>query len=190
MRIVGGELKGRRLEAPEGRNVRPTSDRARESLFNILTQGRVARNGNPLADARVLDGFAGSGALGIEALSRGAAEAFFLEMDRDALAVLRRNLATLNLGSRARVVPADILSPPRAVQPCDILFLDPPYRTGLAEPAFKALAAAGWIAPGALISLETARNEDFEAPAGYTQIDKRHYGNARLVIFQYEADEP
>lgn len=190
MRIVGGEFRGRRLEAPEGNSVRPTSDRARESLFNILTQGRVARNGNPLVGARVLDGFAGSGALGIEALSRGAAEAFFLEKDHKALAVLRRNLATLGLGSRGRVVPADILSPPRASQPCDILLLDPPYRAGLAEPALKALAAAGWIAPGALISLETAHNEDFEPPAGITQIDERHYGNAKLIIFRQEADEP
>ena len=113
MRIVGGRHRGRRLLAPPGDTVRPTSDRAREALFNILSHGRLAAGGVPLAGAAVLDAFAGTGALGLEALSRGAAEAVFIERDPEAIAVLRRNVAALGESAHAEIVPGDAARPPR-----------------------------------------------------------------------------
>ena len=147
MRIVAGSHRGRRLLAPPGETVRPTSDRAREALFNILSHGQLAAGGVPFADAAVLDAFAGTGALGLEALSRGAAAAMFIEQDREALAVLRKNIAALGEGARAQIVPGDATRPPRAMARCAVAFLDPPYRSGLAAPALAALDAAGWLAP-------------------------------------------
>ena len=148
MRIVAGRHRGRRLLAPPGETVRPTSDRAREALFNILSHGQLAAEGIPFAGAAVLDAFAGTGALGLEALSRGAAEAAFIEQDREALATLRRNIAALGEGGRARIVPGDATRPPRAPSACALAFLDPPYRSGLAGAALTALDAAGWLDAG------------------------------------------
>ena len=186
MRIVAGRHRGRALQAPPGDAVRPTSDRAREALFNILAHGRFGNGGDgpAYAGASVLDAFAGTGALGLEALSRGAAEAFFLESDRAALAVLRRNVEALGETARARIVPADATNPPRAQKPCGLVFLDPPYRGGLAQPALAALAAAGWIAPDALCVVEAAAKEDFAPVAGFDRLDDRTYGAARLIFLR------
>lgn len=186
MRIVGGRHRGRRLLAPPGEAVRPTSDRAREALFDILSHGRFAEGGIPFAEAAVLDAFAGTGALGLEALSRGAAEAVFIERDREALAILRRNLELLGETDRARVIPGDATRPPRGARRCAVAFLDPPYRSGLAAPALEALAAAGWLAPGALAAIEIAAREKLVAPAGFTLLDERVYGAARLVFLRRE----
>ena len=168
--------------------MRPTSDRAREALFNILSHGSFAAEGIPFADAAVLDAFAGTGALGLEALSRGAAEAVFIEQDRDVLAILRDNIAALGEGARTRVVPGDATRPPRANLACAVAFLDPPYRSGLAAPALAAIAAAGWLAPGALAVVELAGHEHFASPAGFTLLDERVYGAARLVFLRHEPD--
>src|SRR5215472_5185665 len=136
LRIVGGRHRGRRLLVPPGDAVRPTSDRAREALFNILSHGDFAAAGSPFADENVLDAFAGTGALGIEALSRGAARAAFIETDRTALAALRRNLAALDETDAADVIAGDATRPPRrAPFAAAVAFLDPPYGTGLAAPA-------------------------------------------------------
>src|ERR1700751_6016617 len=132
MRIVAGRHRGRRLLAPPGETVRPTSDRAREALFNILSHGQLAAEGIPFAGAAVLDAFAGTGALGLEALSRGAAEAAFIERDPEALATLRQNIAALGEDFHSRVVPGDATRPPRAPLACALVFLDPPYRSGVA----------------------------------------------------------
>ena len=189
MRIVGGSLKGKRLEAPDGGQLRPTSDRARESLFNLLTQGRVAREaaggGNPLIGARLLDGFAGTGALGIEALSRGAAEVFFMEKDAGALKLLRGNLKHCGRERQGRVVPADVANPPTAERACDIVLLDPPYNKGLGAPALLALAKAGWIGPESLTVLECDRSENLEPPEGFTLLEERRYGKAKLLFLRY-----
>ena len=184
MRVVAGKWRGRALEAPADRAVRPTSDRARESLFDLLTQGRVARGQNPLLDARVLDVFAGTGALGIEALSRGAAEALFLEKDPAALALIRRNLRQLGAVREGLVIQADATHPPPARAAASVAMLDPPYRSGLAAPALAALLAAGWLAPDALVSVELEKGEDFAPPAGFTLVDERRYGKARLVFLR------
>ena len=186
MRIVAGRHRGRRLLAPPGETVRPTSDRAREALFNILSHGEFAADGIPFAEKAVLDAFAGTGALGLEALSRGAAEAVFIEQDRVALAILRMNVEVLGEGAHARVVPGDAIHPPRATSACAVVFLDPPYRSGVAASALAALAAAGWLAPDALAVVELAAREHFTLPAGFTLLEERVYGAARLVFLCYE----
>ena len=186
MRIVAGRHRGRRLLAPPGETVRPTSDRAREALFNILSHGNLAADGIPFAQKAVLDAFAGTGALGLEALSRGAAEAVFIEQDREALAILRKNVEVLGEGARARVVPGDAIHPPRATSDCAVVFLDPPYRSGVAAPALAALAATGWLAPDALAVIELGAREHFAPPAGVTLLEERVYGAARLVFLRYE----
>lgn len=182
MRVVGGSLKRRALEAPEGLDVRPTSDRAREALFNILEH----RDGRPLKGALVLDVFAGSGALGIEALSRGAAHCTFIETLPQALAAIRLNLGELGLAGRATVIARDATHPGTAIDgptlPASLVLLDPPYRSGLAAPALSGLLDGGWISAGALVSIEVAAKEDFVAPEGFEVLDERRYGAARLVL--------
>jgi len=187
MRIVGGKHRGRRLFAPPGDSVRPTSDRAREALFNILSHGRLAADGISFAGATVLDAFAGTGALGLEALSRGAAEAVFFEKDPETLEVLRRNVAALGESARAEILPYDATRPPRAGLRCALAFLDPPYRSGLAATAVVAIEAAGWLAPDALAVIELGAREEFAPPAGFAHLDGRVYGAARLVFLRRKA---
>jgi 16S rRNA (guanine966-N2)-methyltransferase len=184
MRIVGGSHRGRRLVAPAGETVRPTSDRAREALFNILSHGRFAASGLPFAERPVLDAFAGTGAFGLEALSRGASAAAFIEQDRDALQALRRNIAVLGEEDRVHILAGDATRPPRAPFACALAFLDPPYRSGLAAPALAALAAAGWLTADTLAVVELAARETLAPPAGFGQIDERRYGAARLVFLR------
>ncbi len=184
MRIVAGRHRGRRLVAPAGEKVRPTSDRAREALFNILSHGQLAVEGIPFAGAAVLDAFAGTGALGLEALSRGAAEAAFIEQDREALATLRQNIAALGEGGRSRIVFSDATRPPRAPLACELAFLDPPYRSGLAAAALTALDAAGWLMPDGVAVVELAAREELTLPAGFFLLDERVYGAARLLFLR------
>jgi 16S rRNA (guanine966-N2)-methyltransferase len=184
LRIVGGSMRGRRLFTPAGETVRPTSDRAREALFNILSHGSLAAAGLPFADRPVVDAFAGTGALGLEALSRGASAAAFIEHDRAALAVLRRNVGALADGDRCEIIAGDATRPRRAPFACAVGFLDPPYRSGLAAPALAALAAAGWLAPDALAVVEVAAHEDLPVPPGFSLLDERVYGAARLVFLR------
>jgi 16S rRNA (guanine966-N2)-methyltransferase len=186
LRIVGGVHRGRRLVAPPGETVRPTSDRAREALFNILAHGRFAASGLPFAGRPVLDAFAGTGALGLEALSRGASAAAFIENGREALSALRRNIAALGEEDRAHVVAGDPTRPPRAGPVCAVAFLDPPYGSGLAAPALSALAAAGWLAPDALAVVEVAAREALPVPPVFVVADERVYGAARLVFLRHE----
>lgn len=183
MRIVGGKHRGRRIAAPPGDTVRPTSERAREALFNILAHGRFA----PVPvfqDARVLDVFAGTGAFGLEALSRGARFAAFIEKDRQARETLAANIKALGEGSRTRLLAADATAPPRADGPYDLVFLDPPYRSGLAAPALDALSRAGWLADDALVVVELAARSEFEPPEGFMTLEERRYGAGRLVFLR------
>jgi 16S rRNA (guanine966-N2)-methyltransferase len=184
MRVVGGRLKRRPIAAPEGRDVRPTSDRAREALFNILAH----RPERPLSDARVLDVFAGSGALGIEALSRGAAHCTFLDTLGAAQTAIRENIARLGLTGQATVLSRDAVkpgvAPDGAPLPAGLVFLDPPYLSGAAMPALAALLDGGWIADGALVSVEVSSREAFVAPEGFEILDDRRYGAARLLLLQ------
>lgn len=188
LKIVGGRHRGRALTAPEGTATRPTASRAREALFNILAHASWRADGtSPLIDARVLDAFAGSGALGLEALSRGAAHVTFLDNDASAVRLIGGNVAQLGETEAAKVVRADAMRPPPAREACDLVFLDPPYRSGHGAPALAALALAGWVAPGAIVTVELAHNEDIVAPAGFEAIDERRYGAAKIVILRRTA---
>lgn len=182
MRVIGGVLRGRRLVAPEGLATRPTSDRARQTLFDVLLHapwgGRALFEG-----ARVLDAFAGTGALAIEALSRGAAEAVLFETDAPAIAAIRRNLAACGLAAQARVLRADATRPPAADGPAELVFLDPPYGEGLVERALPPLAESGWIAPGTVLVVETAAEEAVPLE-GFVALDDRRVGRARLTVLR------
>jgi 16S rRNA (guanine966-N2)-methyltransferase len=182
MRIVAGRHRGRSLAAPPGETTRPTSDRVRQALFDMLLHAPWAGR-DMFQEARVLDAFAGTGALGLEALSRGAAHATFIEQDRAALTVLRGNVALLKEEPRCRVIPGDATRPPMTDAPCSLLFLDPPYGKHLVPKALAALGAAGWIAPGALIVAEVARDEALDA-AGFARVGERAHGAARLVMLR------
>lgn len=186
LKIVGGKHRGRSIATPEGMTTRPTSNRARESLFNILTHARWRDDGiSPLVDARVLDAFAGSGALGIEALSRGAAHATFLDNDAAAIRLIGENLRKMGEAANAKVVRADATRPPPSREGCDLVFLDPPYRSGLAAPALSALAEAGWLAPHAIATVELGSTEDLGPLPDFEPIDERRYGAAKIVILRY-----
>ena len=185
MRIVGGRHRGRRLKAPMGRALRPTSERAREALFNILEHGI---EGVRLQDASVVDVFAGSGALGLEALSRGAAHATFIDKGPEALACVRRNAARIGEARRVTLLKLDggrLPPPPLAARaPVALAFLDPPYGSNLAPAALSGLAAKGWIAAGALCVVEAAAAETMTPPEGFTHLDERTYGAARFVFLR------
>lgn len=184
MRVVAGRYRGRRLEAPPGRAVRPTSERSREAIFNILEAGRHSGGQPLLRGARVLDAFAGTGALGIEAFSRGAEEVTFLEKAASSLACLRQNVKGLEPAAALKIVQADALAPPPAPAAVDLVFMDPPYGEGLAVPALSALHGAGWIGPATLVVVETAVRELDEAPHGFVVLDQRRYGRARLSFLK------
>jgi 16S rRNA (guanine966-N2)-methyltransferase len=183
MRIVAGKHRGRRLGAPAGSVVRPTSERAREALFNILAHGRFAP-APVYREARVLDLFAGTGALGLEALSRGARFATFVENDRTARTTLTQNIKALGEEARTRVLAVDGTQLPRADGPYDLVFLDPPYRSALAERALGSLRDGSWLAPEALLTLEIGARERFAAPAEFEILEERRYGAGRLVFLR------
>ena len=179
MRIIAGAWRGRPLDAPPGRGTRPTSDRAREGLFSML-QSRLGS----FEDLEVADLFAGTGALGLEALSRGAAHCTFVEKDRGALDILRRNFDRLGAGDRAdlRAQSAEHAAPPR--RPCDLVFMDPPYAQGLVPLALEQLVTGQWLSPNALVVAETGSDEPaLEAP-GWTILDERTYGAARVYFLR------
>jgi len=165
--------------------VRPTSDRAREALFNILSHGRFAAAGLPFVDRSVLDAFAGTGALVSKPCRAAPAPLRSSRMAAKALNSLRHNIAALGEEDRAHIVTGDATRPTRAALVCSVAFLDPPYRSGLAGPALSALAAAGWLAPDALAVVEVVAREELPAPAGFAVIDERVYGAARLVFLRY-----
>lgn len=178
MRIVAGAWRGRALVAPHGAATRPTADRVRQALFDMLLHapwgGRALVEG-----ARVLDAFAGTGALGLEALSRGAGHAAFIERDQAALRAIRANITACRAEDRSRVIACDALKPPRADAPCRLVFLDPPYGAGLVAPALAALRGAGWVAEGALLVIEVERDETVE---GIAPVAERAHGAARVVF--------
>jgi len=182
MRIVGGQFKGRAIEAPGGRDTRPTSDRARESLFNVLAHADWSPG---IEGRRVLDLFAGSGALGLEAMSRGAAFALFVETDAAARGAIRDNIEALGLFGATRIHRRDAtdlgIKPAGLGEPFDLIFLDPPYHKRLAERALSRLRSGGWITDAALIVLECAADETPQTP-GFDILDERAYGAAKVLF--------
>ena len=175
MRIIAGKWRGRVIEAPHGQATRPTADRVRETLFSML----ASRLGS-FEDLRVADLFAGSGALGLEAVSRGAATATFVESDSKAAAIIRRNAD--KLGANVQVLGSSALALPRS-QPFDLVFADPPYAAGSGSAVVQAVESAGWLAPGAWMSVETSRADEVEP--GVLVIDTvRDVGRARLTLLR------
>ncbi len=182
MRIVGGRLKGRNIASPASREIRPTQDRLREALFNIL----VHAYDNPIDGARVLDLFAGTGALGIESVSRGAAFTLFIDNGAEARALLRNNVEALGLGGVTKVYRRDatILGPAHPVEPFSLVFLDPPYGKGLADKALVSLRDGGWLTPSALLVVEEAKAAAFKAPDGFEELERRAYDDTEFVFLR------
>ena len=181
MRIVGGRLRGRPIVAPAGAATRPTSDRLRGTIFDI----RAHRFGQPEEGVRVLDLFAGSGALGLEALSRGAGYALFVDNAASARGAIRANIDTLELAGATRLFRRDAtrLGPAGNIAHFGLAFADPPYGRSLGEASLAAAAAGGWLAPGALVVLEEAARPDIGSVAGLTLLDRRAVGSSALHIF-------
>ena len=177
MRIIAGRLKGRRLTPPKDSTSRPTADRAREALFSILNSRDAL-----VEDGRVLDCFAGTGALGLEALSRGLAHATFMEQHPAALGILKTNIHDLGLAASCTVLKADATKPPPALAPCDLVFMDPPYNQGMVVPCLESLLKSRWISPSATIVAEVAAAETITLPPGFALADERRYGAAKILI--------
>jgi 16S rRNA (guanine966-N2)-methyltransferase len=181
MRIIAGAWRGRRLVAPAGDTTRPTADRTRETLFSMLTSRLGSFDGLAVGDL-----FAGSGALGLEALSRGAASALFVEHDAKALDAIRANVRSLDAGVRATVRAGSVLTLGPARAALDLVLIDPPYRSGAGVVAIEKLTRLGWIGPATWISLETAINEDVEIKGFVIDADRK-VGKARLTLLRPEA---
>jgi 16S rRNA (guanine966-N2)-methyltransferase len=180
MRIIAGRFRGRRLLVPPGQAIRPTGERAREALFDVLEHGAP-----PVRDARFLDLFCGTGAAGLEAHSRGAAEVLLIEQDGAALQVAQANLARLGAPPGVRLLARDASRLGPAPHPFDLIFLDPPYGSRLADVTLGALARGDWLAGGARVIVELAATEDLDPPAGYTLERERRYGNAKFLFLRH-----
>ena len=182
MRVVGGRLRSRPIAGPKSDGLRPTADRLREAMFNILTHAY----GDPVAGARVLDLFAGTGALGIEATSRGAAFVLFVDDSVEARSLLRNNTEVLGLGGTTRIFRRDAtkLGPAHPLEPFSLAFLDPPYGIGLAELALTAARDGGWLTPEALIVVEEAAAAAFKSPEGFEELERRAYDDTELVFLR------
>ena len=181
MRIVGGRLSGRVLQGPKKDGIRPTADRLRESLFNILAHAY----GDPVTDARVLDLFAGTGALGLEALSRGAAFTLFVDDGAEARALIRNNVEALGAGGTSKVYRRDAtkLGPVAPLEPFSLIFLDPPYGKGLAEKALRSARDGGWLTTDALIVVEEAKGS-LPTPEQFEEIERRDYDDTEITFLR------
>lgn len=184
MRIVGGRLRGRALASPEHDGTRPTSDRVRESLFNILSHGVADFE---MQGARVIDLFSGTGALGIEALSRGAAFCLFVETGAEARALVRRNVENFGLTGVTKIFRRDAtdLGPAAQMGRFGLAFLDPPYGLGLAEKALASLKSGGWLSVGAVVAIEERDGTALALPSGFTELDRRSYGDTMIVLARF-----
>lgn len=181
MRVVGGKFRGRALASPKHEGLRPTSDRVREAVFNILAHGI---EGFSLEGARVMDLFAGTGALGIEALSRGAQYCLFVEEAAEARALIRMNIEALGFMGVTRIFRRDAtdIGPAGKLDSYDIAFLDPPYGKGLGEKAIRAVVDGKWLVPGALVVLEEREGVEVVLPAGLSTIDQRVWGDTQVIF--------
>ena len=183
MRVVGGRLRGRTLAGPKSSAIRPTADRLRESLFNIL----VHAYDDPITGARALDLFAGTGALGIEALSRGASFTLFVDDGAQACALLRENVTALGLGGVTRIFRRDAtkLGAAHPVEPFSLVFVDPPYGQGLADAALVSARDGGWLVPEALIVVEETSKAAFAPPQGFSELERRAYDDTEFVLCRF-----
>ncbi|TLP45682.1 16S rRNA (guanine(966)-N(2))-methyltransferase RsmD [Cohaesibacter sp. CAU 1516] len=187
MRIVGGRLKGKTLASPKSQSIRPTTDRVRETLFNILAHSYD----HAVTDARVLDLFAGTGALGCEALSRGAKAALFVEDGIEGRGLIRSNMETLGLNGVAKIFRRDAtkLGAAGTIEPFNLVFMDPPYLKALGEQALQSAVDGGWLVPDALIVWEEDAKAELAIPQGFENLDQRNYGDTQLVFLRYLGQE-
>jgi len=183
VRVVGGRFRGRTLAGPKSNAIRPTSDRLRETIFNVLAHGY----GDPVEGARVIDLFAGTGAMGIEALSRGAAFCLFVEEGAQARGLIRENVEALGLGGATRLFRRDATRMGAAGQnpPASLVFCDPPYGKDLAPRALKSCADGGWLSPGALVVVEEAQGAGVALPDGFEELERRDYGETTVLFARY-----
>ena len=186
MRIVGGEFRGRTLAAPKSQTIRPTTDRSRESLFNILSHGHA----EALAETRVLDLFAGTGALGLEALSRGCRSALFVESGVEGRGIIQKNIESFGLQGRARLFRRDAtkLGPCGTMGEFDLVFADPPYGQGFGEKALASAARGGWLKHGALIVLEEEAAAEPVLGPEFEPLESRAFGDTVMRFFRYDAN--
>ncbi|MCW9035766.1 MAG: 16S rRNA (guanine(966)-N(2))-methyltransferase RsmD [Rhodospirillales bacterium] len=187
MRIVAGKHKGRVLQAPKGRNTRPTSDRTRGAVFNILEHGIEDFD---LRGSEVLDVFAGTGALGLEALSRGAAKVTFMEIGREALKYLNNNIVALKVEEQTQVLKSDATRPRASSTSYSLIFLDPPYGKGFIPKALSILTNQGWVTPGGLCVAEEGSDQEVEIPEHFELLDRRDYGSAQILFLKYKGSSP
>ena len=186
LKIIAGKHRGRRIETKDSAKIRPTSGMARESIFNILMHGAFRAEGqSPLIDGRVVDLFCGTGALGLEALSRGAAHVTFIDQSAESISLSRANAAHLGETENAQFIRSDSTQLPRAARPCTLAFIDPPYRGGLAPKALASLDRQGWLEEGAIIIVELDAKEPFMPPEHFDLFDERKYGNSRIALLRY-----
>lgn len=187
MRIVAGKHRGRLLKTPQGWHVRPTSDRVREAVFDLLQHGEAAQE---IEDICVADVFAGTGAFGLEALSRGAAQAVFVDTNPRAVTTIQANAALLDVGDHVAVLRRDACQPgpppPVAAAGCHLIFFDPPYNENLLEPALSAFVRDGWFAPGAVAIAETSVRETIDPPALFSLLKERRYGDTQISIYAWK----
>jgi 16S rRNA (guanine966-N2)-methyltransferase len=186
MRIVAGRFRGRAIAAPRHEGLRPTSDRVRESVFNVLEHGI---DDFAISGARVVDLFAGTGALGLEALSRGAAFCLFVEDSAQARGLIRDNIEAMQLTGVARIFRRDAtkLGPAGTMEPFALAFLDPPYARGLAELGLAALAEGGWLIANAIVVVEERTGTDIALPETFSELDRRTYGDTQVLIARYQS---
>ena len=182
MRIIAGKFKGRKLHTPEGDDIRPTSDRAREAIFNLIMHGRYA--GENVIDAHVLDICCGTGALGLEALSRGGRIATFIDQDKRSIELAKQNVTHCSANAQSFFVQSDAAKLPPAREAANLVLMDAPYASPLLVPAYTALVAGGWLAPAALIVAEQSRAMEVPELTGATLLDARIYGKAKILVYQ------
>ena len=185
MRVVGGRFRGRPLAGPKSDAIRPTSDRLRETIFNVLAHGY----GDPIDGARVMDLFAGTGAMGIEALSRGAAFCLFVDEGAQARGLIRENVEALGLGGATRLFRRDAtrMGPVGRNPPASLVFCDPPYGKDLAPRALKSCADGGWLSLGALVVVEEGQGSAVTLPDGFEELERRDYGETKVLFARYGA---
>jgi len=186
LKIIAGKYRGKNIETKKSKDIRPTSGKARGAVFNILSHGIFSGEENsPIIDKVVADLFCGTGALGLEAISRGADSVIFVDQSKDSLEIARKNAMNLKEEDNCYFVRSDSTSLPKARQVCSLVFLDPPYNSGLATTALKSLDVQGWLAQDAVAVVELAHKEVFAAPPNYTAFDERKYGNSKVVFLRY-----
>lgn len=186
LRIIAGKHRGRKIFMKEGKDIRPTGSRAREGIFNILLHGRFSGVDNsPLVDKRVVDLFCGSGALGLEALSRGAAHVTFVDQSSESIALVKQNAEHFGETPNVKFVRSDSSSLPPAPQKFSLAFMDPPYKTELATKALESLHKNKWLEDDAVVVVEVSKTQEITPPEGYDVFDMRDYGNNRIYFLNY-----